>query len=100
MTTGAIIPPFYETLISQHVYLDQIQNFPGQYEYHLDERENHIVEAICEWMENPDSFLTPDDVKDSLSKIPDNEFLLDSCKKMIQSIYESGEPMFMQLSNN
>lgn len=95
LTIRAIIPPFYEMLISQHTYLDQIQKFYGQYMYHLGERENYIVEAINEWMENPDSVLTPDDIKDGLSKIPNNEALLDSCKKMIQTIFESGEPMLM-----
>ena len=95
MTIRAIIPPFYEMLISQHTYLDQIQKFYGQYMYHLGERENYIVEAINKWMENPDSVLTPDDVMDELSKMPNNEALLDSCKKMIQTIFESGEPMLL-----
>ena len=95
LTTRAIIPPFYEMLISQHNFLDQIQNFYGQYKFHLIERIGYIEKAINEWIENPYSALTPDDVKNGLSKMPNNEALWDSCNKMIQTIFESGEPMLM-----
>ncbi|MGI6561207.1 MAG: hypothetical protein ACOX3Q_01370 [Clostridia bacterium] len=85
-TYDAIYPFFYRTLDSDHMNLNTVTQFSETVQYRYNDRRSFLRNSLHEWMTNPNSPLTPHDVKKGLAEHEDNEDMMNTVNEYVQKI--------------